>query len=58
MFAILAMVAFTIGLILRIAGTVAGKAGDPWVWAFLGLALWAAHSVSPYTPWRRSEVRG
>jgi hypothetical protein len=54
MLAILATVAFVIGLILRVVGAGSGHAADPWVWLFGGLTLWAAHAVSPYTPWRRS----
>jgi hypothetical protein len=54
MLAILAMIAFIIGLILRVIGAGTGHAADPWVWTFAGLALWSAHTVSPYTPWRRS----
>ena len=53
MLAILALVAFVVGLILRLAGGGSGQAADPWVWAFLGLALLAAHTIAPSIPWRR-----
>ncbi len=53
MLAVLAMIAFVVGLILRVVGTEGSDVADPWVWLFGGLALWAAHTVSPYTPWRR-----
>ena len=53
MFAVAALVAFTAGLILRLAGGGDGHLADPWTWALLGLACLAAHLVVPIVPWRR-----
>lgn len=53
MFAVLALVAFLIGLIVRLSGAGSGHLGDPTVWLFLGLAFLAVHLLYPYTPWRR-----
>jgi hypothetical protein len=52
-FAVLALVAFLIGLILRLAGGGSGHFADPWVWAFFGLAFLAVHLIVPVIPWRR-----
>lgn len=53
MLAILAFVAFIVGLILRVSGGGSGHLADPWVWAFLGLALLTLHLLVPLIPWRR-----
>ena len=53
MFAVLAVVAFALGLILRLAGAGAGHFADPWTWAFTGLVLLALHTATGYVPWRR-----
>ncbi len=52
-FAICALVAFAVGLILRLTDAGSGHVADPWTWTLLGLALLAAHQVSPAVPWRR-----
>ena len=49
MFAVAAVIAFILGLILEILDV-----GNNWVLLFLGLALLAAHFVWSYTPWRNN----
>lgn len=47
--AILAFVAFLLGLILNLLGH-----GFNWPLLFLGLALVALHLIWPWTPWARN----
>lgn len=54
MFAIGAIVAFAVGLILRLTDAGSGHAADPWVWSFVGWMLLTAHLITPVTPWRRA----
>lgn len=54
MLAALALVAFVVGLVLRLADAGTGHAADPWVWVFAGLALLALHLIVPVTLWRRT----